>query len=141
MNLIVNYNLSGWSATLIGAVNSGFPYTPQFVRTESTGSGASVGLRENSERRPTTINFDLRLSKWFDLGDFKLQALLDVTNLLDTRNANSVYADTGLPDFTLQDYQSFQRTAEISSSTEYFTNPGMYTSPRYISLGLRISYN
>ncbi|MBU1097540.1 MAG: TonB-dependent receptor [Bacteroidetes bacterium] len=141
VNMIISYSNDGWAGTLIGAVNSGFPYTPQFVRTESTGSGASTGLRENSERRPTTINFDLRLSKTFELGAFNLQALLDITNLLDTRNANSVYADTGMPDFTLQDYQSFQRITEISSSTEYFTNPGMYTAPRSIQFGLRISYN
>ncbi len=140
LNLIANYSRDGWSGTIIGAVASGFPYTPEFVVTESTGSGTNTGLRENSERRPITVNFDLRLSKTIKLGAFTLQALLDVTNVLDTRNASSVYADTGLPDFTLQDYQSFNRITEISSSTEYFTRPGMYTAPRYISFGLRIGY-
>jgi SH3-like domain-containing protein len=70
-----------------------------------------------------------------------MQAFIDVTNLLDTRNANWVYADTGLPDYTLQDYQNWSRLVEISNSTEYFNNPGMYSAPRFIQLGLRISNN
>jgi hypothetical protein len=67
--------------------------------------------------------------------------MLDITNLLDTRNARFVYTDTGLPDFTLNAYLQKSRLLEISNSDEYFTNPGYYSAPRYISLGLRLSYN
>jgi len=142
LNLVLGYNhKSGLSATLISSLNSGFPYTPEFARGEATGSSASVGLRENSERRPNTINLDLRLTKTFNLGLFNVQAYLDITNLLDTRNANVVYADTGLPDYTLQDYQNWSRLTEISNSTEYFNNPGRYSAPRFIQLGLRLSNN
>jgi outer membrane receptor protein involved in Fe transport len=143
MNIVCGYaNIkSGWSATLIGALNSGFPYTPEFARGESSGASASVGLRENSERRPTTFNMDLRVSKSFVVNLFKITAYLDITNLLDTRNANYVYADTGLPDYTLQDYQNWSRLTEISNSTEYFNNPGMYSAPRFIQIGLGFNYN
>lgn len=141
LNAVLGYTnkKTGWSATLISTINSGFPYTPEFARGEAAGSSVFVGLRENSERRPTTINFDLRLARTFNWGPFDIQAFLDVTNLLDTRNANYVYADTGLPDYTLQDYQNWSRLTEISNSTEYFNNPGMYSAPRFIQLGLRIS--
>lgn len=141
LNLVFGYDnkQNGLSATLIGAINSGFPYTPEFARGESAGSSVFVGLRENSERKPLTINLDLRLAKSFVLGGYRFQALFDITNLLDTRNANYVYADTGLPDYTLQDYQNWSRLVEISNSTEYFNNPGRYTAPRFIQLGLRIS--
>lgn len=141
LNLVANYLKDNWTVTVTGTLNSGFPYTPVFSRSESTGGSSFSGLRENSERKPTTINFDLRVSKAFQLGDFKMQATLDVTNLFDTRNATSVYSDTGLPDFTLDDFANQNRLTEIASSKEYFANPGMYSAPRYISLGLRISYN
>ncbi|MFH1196199.1 MAG: TonB-dependent receptor [bacterium] len=141
LNLIVNYSKDGWTGTMIGTINSGFPYTPTIARGEATGSSSYTGWRENIERRPSTFNIDLRLSKMFRVGSFDIQALLDITNLLDTRNANYVYSDTGLPDYTLDDYQSWTRLLEISNSTEYYTNPGYYTAPRYISLGFRISYN
>lgn len=141
VNAILGWsNKSGWNATLIGAINSGFPYTPEYARGESSGSSTFVGLRENSERRPTTINLDLRVSKSFKLGPMAVRGYLDVTNLLDTRNANWVYADTGLPDYTLQDYQNWSRLTEISNSTEYFNNPGMYSAPRFIQLGFGINY-
>ncbi|MEW6194065.1 MAG: TonB-dependent receptor [Bacteroidota bacterium] len=141
LNAIISYNKDNWNVTLIGTYNSGFPYTPEFTRGELTGSNAAVGLRENSERRPSTFNVDLRLSRTFKFDDWTIQAFCDVTNLLDTRNANYVYADTGLPDYTLQDYLSLTRLVEIGSSSEYFANPGMFTAPRFIQLGLRISFN
>ena len=141
VNLIINYSTGDWSGVLIGTLNSGFPYTPSLSRSEATGSNSFTGWQQNSERRPTTINLDLRLSKMFDLGGFKLQTMLDVTNLLDTRNARFVYSDTGSPDFTLQDYLEKSRLMEISNSKEYFTNAGYYYPPRYISLGFRLSYN
>jgi outer membrane receptor protein involved in Fe transport len=143
LNVVFGYSnrQTGWTATLITALNSGFPYTPEFARGEVSGASAFVGLRENSERKPTTINLDLRLSKIFKLGHFNIIGYLDITNLLDTRNANYVYADTGLPNYTLQDYQYWSRLTEISNSTEYFNNPGRYSAPRFIQLGLGIIYN
>ncbi|MEW6703039.1 MAG: TonB-dependent receptor [Bacteroidota bacterium] len=141
LKLVINYAKNDWSGSLIGILNSGFPYTPEFSRGELTGSSAFIGLRENSERRPATFNIDMRLSKIFKFGNWKLQTYLDVTNLLDTRNANYVYADTGLPNFTLQDYLSWSRLVEIGSSKEYFANPGMYTPPRFIQFGFRLYYN
>ncbi len=141
LNTIISYNKDNWNVTLIGTYNSGFPYTPEFTRGELTGSNAAVGLRENSARRPSTFNIDLRLSRTFKFGDWSIQAFCDVTNLLDTRNANYVYADTGLPDYTLQDYLSLTRLVEIGSSSEYFANPGMFTAPRFIQLGFRVSFN
>lgn len=141
LNMVIGYQKDGWSGTMISTLNSGLPYTPEFARSESSGSSNYVGLRENSERKPMTFNVDLRLSKTFDLGMFKLQAFMDIRNLLDTRNANNVYADTGLPNFTLQDYLNTGRLQEIGSSKEYFADPGMYSAPRYISIGLRLSYN
>jgi hypothetical protein len=142
VNAIVGYGnkKTGWGATLIGVLNSGFPYTPEFARGEASGSSSYVGLRENSQRKPKTFNLDLRVSKSFVFGSTNIAAYLDMTNLLDTRNANQVYADTGLPDYTLQDYQNWSRLTEISNSTEYYHNPGMYSAPRFIQIGLGINF-
>ncbi len=140
LNAVLSYAKDGWQGTLIANYASGFPYTPEFARGEATGGNAATGLKENSERKPSTFNLDLRVAKTFKVGSFGFQAILDITNLLDTRNANYVYADTGLPDYTLQDYLSWSRLVEVGSSKEYYANPGMYSSPRYIQLGLRVSY-
>lgn len=139
-NLAFSYVKDAWVATLVGRLNSGFPYTPSSIRGESTGANAQTGYRENSERRPMTMNLDLHVSRAFSLGSFELEAICDVTNLLDIRNASYVYSDTGLPDYTLQDYQSYNRFLEISNTDEFFRSPGMYSAPRSISLGVRVSY-
>ena len=141
INVVVNYSKNGWIATLVGTMNSGLPYTPEFIRGEATGSGSFIGLRENSERRPSTYNVDLRISRSFHLGPTRYQLFCNVTNLFDIRNANWVYSDTGRPDFTLQSYLNEQRLIEISSINEFYTRPGMYTPPRLIQLGLRVSFS
>lgn len=140
LHLVMNYNQQNWTATLIGTMNSGFPYTPSFIRGESTGGSVRIGLRENSERMPLVYNLDLRLARTFDWGRWKFQVFTDVTNLLDLQGAQSVYSDTGQPDFTVQSYMHRTRLLELSSIDEYYSRPGMFTAPRYIQLGLRVSY-
>jgi len=140
LNLIAAWSKDTWAVTLIGAFASGLPYTPEIAKGEATGTNAYIGWRENSERIPSSLNVDLHVSKDFSLGFMKLRTLLDVTNLFDFRNARYVYGDTGLPDATTQDYLSRTRLVEISNSSEYFRSPGMYSAPRSISLGVRLTY-
>jgi len=140
LNLTVNYRYARWMATLIGTANAGLPYTPSFARGESQGGSTYIGLRENSERKPATYNVDLRFSRAFNVGPVQLQAFCNITNLFDTRNANWVYSDTGRPDFTLEGYLHRERFLEISSIDEFYARPGMYTPPRFIQFGFRVSY-
>ena len=68
VNMVANYTTNDWSAVLIGTLYSGFPYTPSLATSEVTGASSFTGWQQNSERRPMTINLDLRLSKMFNLG-------------------------------------------------------------------------
>ena len=143
VSTILSYVSKGWLATMIGTLNSGFPYTPSFARGEVSGTGTFVGLRENSARKPLTYNVDLRLSKAFEFKGYRTEFFVNVTNLFDIRNANNVYSDTGQPDYTLSGVNQIDREGnpdvEISNVDEYFTRPGNYSPPRFIQLGLRIS--
>ncbi len=140
LNVVAVAHRGPWSASLIGTVNSGLPYTPEFIRGESAGASAYVGLKENSERQPTTFNVDLRIARQFRMGRVKLLGFLNFLNLFDIHNARSVYRDTGRPDFTLQSYMHRNRLLEISSIDEYYARPGMFAPPRFIQLGLEVSY-
>jgi hypothetical protein len=143
LNLTFNYTHKEWMVTLLNTMNSGLPYTPTFARGEVSGSGTFVGLRENSERRPVTYNTDLRFGRNFNLGNYRMQLYCNVNNLLDLRNALTVYSDTGQADYTLQGINQQNRAGnpdlEISRVEEYFTQPWYYSAPRYIQFGLRIS--
>ncbi|MBN2091611.1 TonB-dependent receptor [candidate division KSB1 bacterium] len=141
LNVTTSYNYRGWNASLISSLNTGLPYTPSFARGESTGSSTQSGLRENSEVRPTVYNLDLRVSKRIKLGSFYTDVLLNVFNLLDTRNPRNVYSDTGRPDYTFEGYTQIDRDpgrpdVEISNVAEYYQRPGNYYAPRFIQLGL-----
>ncbi len=138
LSTVLNYSKSQWSWTLISSINSGFPYTPEFSRGEVSGSGTFIGLTENSDRKPWTYNTDLRVSRTFNLGNVRIAAFLNIRNIFDRRNATNVYADTGLPDYTLQGITQEDRIIEISNVDDYYANPNYYSAPRYIQFGLRI---
>ncbi len=140
IDVVATYRRGPWTVTVLGSVNSGLPYTPEFIRGEVAGAGAYVGLRENSERMPTAYNVDLRVARTFRLGPVRMLAFLNFRNLFDIRNAQSVYPDTGRPDFTLQSYMHRDRLLEIASIDEYYARPGMFSPPRFIQLGLEINY-
>lgn len=139
-NLVLTYSKNGWISTLSGTMNSGLPYTPSFIRGEATGGSATVALLENSERRPTMYNVDLRISKSITAFQTQITFFCNVTNLLDIRSVQNVYTDTGKPDYSLQTYDLDNRIVEISSIQEYYARPGNYTGPRFINLGVRLSY-
>jgi len=143
---VLTYFRNGWTGTMIGTLNSGLPYTPSFARGETSGSGTFVGLRENSERKPSTYNVDFRLSKRLKIGKINGDIFCNIQNLFDVRNVRNVYTDTGKADFTLDGVTQVDRDGdpnsadvEISNVGEYFTRPGNFSAPRFIQLGFRLS--
>ncbi|MFO7889108.1 MAG: TonB-dependent receptor, partial [bacterium] len=93
VNVSFNYGGSNWGASLIGQWGSGLPYTPRASVDLST-------LLVNSQRKPGTVNVDLRayydLKLPFGQGTFFVR----VFNLFDTLNEINVYNDTGRAGFT-----------------------------------------
>ncbi len=139
LSTVLNYSAKNWSWTLITSINSGFPYTPSFARGEVSGSGTFVGLTENSDRKPWTHNTDLRISRYFSIGTVRLALFCNIQNLFDRRNANSVFSDTGMPDYTLSGITQEGRITELATLKEYFTRPDYFSAPRFIQLGIRMS--
>ncbi|MDR3628392.1 MAG: TonB-dependent receptor [Ignavibacteriaceae bacterium] len=139
LNLVVTYNVSGWTATLTSSFASGYPYTPSIYSSEATGSSSSyTGYIENSARMPSSLNFDVRLAKEFKIGKTSLVAICSVTNLFDTRNPLSVYSDTGEPLYTKDSDLYSTRILEISDSRENYAGTGNVSAPRYIQFGLQV---
>jgi hypothetical protein len=84
--------LRHFDAGLVGRWSSGLPYT----RTNLTGDSI-IGL-PNSQRLPSQFELDLRVSKTFDVGRYRIGAYADVRNLTDRRNVVAVRRDTGRPE-------------------------------------------
>ena len=79
-----------WTASAIGYIWSGTPYTPSLPA-----SLAPTAFEVNSDTRPLNKNVDLRLEKFFKFDLFRFSVFLQVFNLFDTMNERFVHTNTG----------------------------------------------
>ena len=63
---------------------------------------------------------------------------MNVYNLLDQKDATSVNPDTGSPDYTttIDPKKIPYNSARISTVDDYVIQPGWYTSPRQVQVGV-----
>ncbi len=133
VNLSVTFGEpSDWTAGIIFSYGSGTPYTedPRY----------SQGLRfENGGRKPSTLNMDLRANKQFNLMGLDLNVFMLVYNLLDIRNEYGVNATTGRAGIDLNT-QFAGPIIGLNTIEEYLRNPGDYSMPRQLNLGVRVGF-
>ena len=122
--------LKGFSASLRFRFESGFPYTPAFPSAAIVGNDVQPEFAQNSRRMPSTYEFDLSLSKEFTVGGIRPRVYVEVFNVLDTRNVNSVYSDTGEPDLTLEQFR------QGAVDPGFWIRPNFFKEPRRVQLGL-----
>ncbi|MEM8487465.1 MAG: TonB-dependent receptor [Bacteroidota bacterium] len=120
----------GFGASLRFRLESGFPYTPSFPSAAVVGNDVQPEFAQNSRRIPPAYEFDLSLSKTFELGRIKPRLYVEVFNLLDTRNVNSVFSDTGQPDLTQEQFR------QGSVDPGFWIRPDFYREPRRVQVGL-----
>ncbi len=122
----------GWGGSLLGRFGTGYPYTPA-RDADADRIGTLPAVPNNAFRRPTTASLDLYAFYELNAGVVRPRLFLQAYNLLDTRNANGVYGDTGLPDVT------FLNTS-IQDDAGYYVRPDFYSEPRRVQLGLSVSF-
>ncbi|RMH76203.1 MAG: TonB-dependent receptor, partial [Calditrichaeota bacterium] len=129
----------GFGVSLLGRFESGLPYTPNPVQGSRVGAQIQTGLKENSERRPNLITFDLQLFRdfKFKVGDQELRWTLfaKVFNLFDRRNEQIVYDDTGRATYTLRANVSGQNV-----DPEFLIQPHFFTQPRRVQVGFSMDF-
>ncbi|MCH8874832.1 TonB-dependent receptor [candidate division KSB1 bacterium] len=135
VNLSVNFGQpKNWSVGLIGKMGSGLPYTPT--------SRATRGFREtfeNSERKPFQLNFDLQASKFFHIAGLRYTFFAKIFNVLDRRNENQVFLDTGDAERTL-DIFSTGEARGLNTLEEFFLRPDFFSEPRRIQMGFKVGF-
>ena len=120
-----------WVLTIIGEFGSGFPYTPS-QNDERTGL-------ENSDRRPSYLNFDTYASKNFTLKNgMRANVFARIYNLFDLKNEIAVYTDTGRAFPNLR-YQTGEPQG-LNTKEEYLFRPDYYSAPRRVSIGISLSF-
>ena len=103
--------------SIIGNINSGFPYSPN-------------SLNPNSERGPSQQNLDFNIYKKFDWFGFEQTLFVHVINLFNEQNIWWVYPDTGKPGVDANEATSF----------DYTNDPTAYGASRQIKIGITLNY-
>ncbi|GAB4328115.1 MAG: TonB-dependent receptor [Calditrichia bacterium] len=133
------FGFGNYSASLLGRFESGLPYTPNPVQGTRVGANVETGLKENSERRPNLLTFDLQLYRDFLLKmaerDLRFSLFVKIYNLFDRRNEQIVYDDTGRATYTLQGI-----VAGAGVDPEYLIQPHFYTEPRRVQVGFSFNF-
>ena len=85
-------------------------------------------VERNSFRNESVTRFDMRVSKFFDFGDWNLDVFAEVFNLFDE---NSFEVDGGFGGIAQRD----------PSNSEFGLGDDLITTPRQWQLGVRVSFN
>ena len=133
LNLTANVGQPG---DLIVGIITSYGSGTQF--TEDVALSNSVRF-ENGGRKPSTFYFDIKADKNFSLLGLDWHAILLVYNLFDVHNEVSVYSTTGRATTDLN-VKYAGGINGLNTIKEYITNPGMYSSPRQIRLGLSLVF-
>jgi hypothetical protein len=142
-NLTLGLGEQSWGAYFIARYGSGLPYTPSVNQAESRGQDAARVVQKNSRRQPDTYSIDLRLFKNVSLGGFDLSFFLKVFNLLDQRNAVTVYGQTGTSSATVQQLGLSGVGAgagRVNTIDQYIVRPDYYSEPRQFQLGVDVNF-
>ena len=150
--------LANTGVNLIANLGSGTPYTASVIPTPVTGEiSPSTEGSINGSRLPWQFNLDMNLDKnWAltfgegeDAKEFNLNVYFWVSNLLNTRNINSVYRFTGVADddgyLAAAQYQPLINSQVDPSSfrnyySMYVENPFNLGLPRTVRLGVKFDF-
>jgi len=133
-----------WSASLLGRYGSGYPYTPVNIFAQGQGASVSVALEQNSRRKRPTYGLDLRSSYDIGLGPLTGRLFVNIYNVLDRRNENTVFGDTGRANRSLiapdDDDPSYASDLRPNAISKVFTHPEWYSAPRQIQIGFQLRF-
>lgn len=131
-NSALFYSGNNWGFNLLQRFSSGLPYTPGDDIPRRVGLSASGDVLTNSVRMPYVFTLDFSTYKNFRIGNNSLRFNMNIYNLLDRRNVNFVYGDSGVPTGPLRPPQTFD--------PGFFENPQAYSEPRRIQVGVQYSF-
>ena len=143
VNAYVNFvKRNNWSLGLVGFLNSGTPFTPQFVERFDV----PVREYENAASKPTRWSVDLKAKKFFKFMGQQATLFLKVDNLFDHLNHENVQPTTGRADQVAripEVLKILQNTLEqegLFTLEEVDLFPDFFSEPRKVQLGLEVRF-
>ena len=122
-----------WSIGIVSKMGSGFPYTP-----ETSGYYPS---RENTERKPPFINFDLNCTWTFKFSKFKAIFFSKIYNLFDFDNQITIYTDSGKAGYSIdQKWLTDDLVTGVNTINDYYYHQDYYSAPRLVNVGFKFEF-
>jgi hypothetical protein len=115
-----------WGINILTQFATGLPYTPTNVE-----GAEDVRQLPNSARRPATTTTDIKATKWFYLGPFKYEFLVEGKNVFDRDNVVGVYSSTGKP---------YTSDPDDPAGSEYDKDPTNWGPRRQVYFGISLGY-
>jgi len=134
----------GWGGHILMQYGSGYPYTPVYTSSSLQGQTLANVLIQNSRRKQSTVNFDLKLYKEITFaGDIHGRFFVNINNLFDTRNEITIWGDTGRSSGTAEQALAEENDdgspLRPNTISDYFNHPEWYSDPRNIQFGVQVS--
>ncbi|MCX6825706.1 MAG: TonB-dependent receptor [candidate division Zixibacteria bacterium] len=123
---------NGWTLGVQGTFETGRPFTPG-SKYPNLRLAANQDVDGNSLRGPSALNFDVKFEKYFKMVSLNWRFIISVKNLLDNRNAQSIFTNTGRADTRQSD------SYNITGGTDYDRNPKNWQLGRQIQFGMQVS--
>ena len=119
--------------SLVFNYGSGFPYTTEFV-------GVRTAF-ENNALKPASSNLNLKgYYNFIFMRKRQISVHINIYNLFDVRNEETVYNDTGRSTYSLLPTYTAQYSGPaLNTLEEYLVRPHYYSAPRQIKIGLSVS--
>lgn len=134
-NLNAQFGLGAhaWGVTALANLWSPTPYTPDIGQV-----GVAV---EHAGRIPPYYNVDLKAHYDWRVLNQTFQLFVNVFNLLDRQNEESVFADTGRATESLDALEAEELSTEFVNTVEsWFSDPSRFSAPRQVHLGFKVNF-
>jgi outer membrane receptor protein involved in Fe transport len=140
---------NNWTASAIASFWTGTPYTPVLPS-----SLAPVEFQENSARRPTYLNIDLRAEKFFKFAGLDFSIFTQIENALDIKNERFVWSNSGRSLYSLDEKlqagtfnnlrERIRANPELyppeSELDNYYRRAEWLSEPREVRVGFSVTY-
>jgi outer membrane receptor protein involved in Fe transport len=130
-----------WNLTLLFRYTTGEPYTPG----QATINPVEQQKQENTARGPSTSSTDVKFEKGFTLGGIRFAFMVDIFNLFNQQNVQTLNGGLGFNVWTGRPYRYGDIENPQLNYTDYYIalskmNPYVLSNLRTTKVGLRVDF-
>ena len=135
LNATASYNTPSWGVSFIGQYGTGTPYTPRRSTDVTT-------MLTNSQAKPQFFKLDGQAFYSLSFDKLRFVLFFRAVNLLDIRNEEGVFDDTGRAGFTTDEARTIliNPLQAVNTVQDWYRIPTYYSEPRRFEFGINLEF-